>query len=161
MTADFRRNIFFAETVFPALALLRYDKYIFLVRERRNMYQAFMIRGRHAAGDSPIAGECLPAPEILCAFAARLAASAFGVAASEISLRGRSTRRVSTARQTGMYLAHTTVGLPLTKVAEYFGRDRTTAAHACRLIEDRRDDSAFDGIVSELEDLLRAICGVA
>jgi chromosomal replication initiation ATPase DnaA len=58
-----------------------------------------------------------------------------------------------------MYLAHTAAGLPLTKVAEYFGRDRTTAAHACRLIEDRRDDRKFDAELAELEDLLRAICG--
>ncbi|MBS4084096.1 MAG: DNA replication initiation ATPase, partial [Rhizobiales bacterium] len=73
----------------------------------------------------------------------------------------RSSRRVSTARQIGMYLAHTAGGLPLAKVAEYFGRDRSTAAHACRLIEDRRDDRKFDAELSELEDLLYAICGVA
>lgn len=99
--------------------------------------------------------------EVACALAARLAASTSGVAACEVVSHRRSSRRVSTARQIGMYLAHTTAGLPLTKVAEYFGRDRTTAAHACRLIEDRRDDRKFDAELSELEDLLRAICGAA
>jgi chromosomal replication initiation ATPase DnaA len=97
-------------------------------------------------------------PEILCALAVRLAASASGVAATEIAKR-RSSRRVSTVRQIGMYLAHTAAGLPLTTVAEYFGRDRTTAAHACRLIEDRRDDRKFDAELAELEDLFRAIFG--
>lgn len=101
------------------------------------------------------------APELACALAIRLASSAFGVATTEISSGRRSSRRVSTARQTGMYLAHTAAGLPLTKVAEYFGRDRTTAAHACRLIEDRRDDSKFDDELIELENLMRAICEAA
>ncbi len=90
-----------------------------------------------------------------------MAAGASGVAAAEIVSSRRSTRRVSTARQIGMYLAHTVAGLPLTKVAEYFGRDRTTAAHACRLIEDRRDDEAFDKEMTELENLLLSICGAS
>lgn len=98
--------------------------------------------------------------DMTCALAVRLAASAAGVAASEVVTSRRSSRRVSSARQIGMYLAHTAAGLPLTIVAKYFGRDRTTAAHACRLIEDRRDDRKFDAELSELEDLLRAICGV-
>lgn len=107
-----------------------------------------------------VRGTSIP-PDVTCALAARLAASASGVAASEVVSSRRLSRRVSTARQIGMYLAHTAAGLPLTKVAAYFGRDRTTAAHACRLIEDRRDDRAFDAELSELEDLLRAICGAA
>ena len=74
--------------------------------------------------------------EMTCAIALRLAARSSGVPASEIVASRRVSRRVSTARQIGMYLAHTAAGLPLAKVAEYFGRDRTTAAHACRLIED-------------------------
>lgn len=99
--------------------------------------------------------------DVTCALAARLAASASGVAAADVVSSRRSSRRVSTARQIGMYLAHTTAGLSLTKVAAYYGRDRTTAVHACRLIEDRRDDRKFDAELTELEDLLCAICGVA
>lgn len=108
-----------------------------------------------------VAGRISMPSEITCALAARLAASASGVAASEIVSSRRVSRRVSTARQIGMYLAHTTAGLPLAKVAAYFGRDRTTAAHACRLIEDRRDDRKFDAELAEIEDLLRTICGAA
>lgn len=103
--------------------------------------------------------ELPPSASVLCSLAARLAASAIGVPASEISLSRRSSRRVSAARQLGIYLAHTAAGLPLVKVAEFFGRDRTTAAHACRLIEDRRDDRGFDAELNELEDLLRTFCG--
>lgn len=99
--------------------------------------------------------------DVVCALAARLAASASGVSAADVISAKRSSRLVSSARQVGMYLAHTAAGLPLTKVAEYFGRDRTTAAYACRLIEDRRDDRKFDAELVELEDLLRAIYGAA
>jgi chromosomal replication initiation ATPase DnaA len=98
--------------------------------------------------------------DLTCALAARLAASVSGVPVSDVESNRRS-RRVSTARQIGMYLAHTAAGLPLTKVAAHFGRDRTTAAHACRLIEDRRDDRKFDAELAELENLLRVICGLA
>lgn len=112
----------------------------------------FRGQGRSSSG----ANDCFPA--MLCALAARLAAGVSGITASEI-ISGRSTRRASRARQIGMYLAHTAAGLPLTKVAEYFGRDRTTAAHACRLVEDRRDDRRFDAELAELETLLQAICG--
>lgn len=115
-----------------------------------------MMHGAAKSGAEPP-----PSASALCSLAARLAASAIGVPASEISLSRRSSRRVSTARQLGIYLAHTAAGLPLAKVAELFGRDRTTAAHACRLIEDRRDDRRFDAELSELEDLLRTFCGGA
>jgi chromosomal replication initiation ATPase DnaA len=109
-------------------------------------------------GFSASGGTSIP-PDITCALAARLAAIAFGVAATELVSSRRVSRQVSTARQIGMYLAHTAAGLSLTTVAGYFGRDRTTAAYACRLVEDRRDDKKFDAELTEIEDLLRAICG--
>jgi hypothetical protein len=101
------------------------------------------------------------APAALCALAARLAAISAGVAVSEIVSCDRTSRRVSTARQIGIYLAHVTAGLPLVTVAGHFRRDRTTAAHACRLIEDRRDDEKFDAELNGLEELLREFCGAA
>jgi hypothetical protein len=101
------------------------------------------------------------APAALCALAARLAAVSAGVAVSEILSCARTSRRVSAARQIGIYLAHVTAGLPLVTVARHFHRDRTTAAHACRLIEDRRDDKAFDAELNGIEDLLREFCGAA
>ena len=53
-----------------------------------------------------------------------------------------------------MYLAHVEGGLSLTDVGQHFHRDRTTVAHACRLIETRRDDPNFDRIVQLLEWIL-------
>ncbi|AZO78661.1 hypothetical protein B5U98_26135 [Bosea sp. Tri-39] len=64
---------------------------------------------------------------------------------------GRGTRRIAFARQLAMYLTHVGFGLTLTEVGACFERDRTTVRHACALVEDRRDQPAFDFAVSALE----------
>lgn len=64
---------------------------------------------------------------------------------------GRGPRKVAFARQLAMYLTHVGFGLNLTEVGVCFERDRTTVRHACSLIEDRRDQPAFDLAVSALE----------
>ncbi len=48
------------------------------------------------------------------------------------------------ARQVAMYLAHVIFGLTLTQTGRLFARDRTTVAHGCGVVEDRRDDPVFD-----------------
>ena len=50
-----------------------------------------------------------------------------------------------------MYLAHVACGLSFTDVGLLFSRDRTTVAHACRVVEDRRDDPVFDRALELLE----------
>ncbi|HEV7329246.1 MAG TPA: helix-turn-helix domain-containing protein [Bosea sp. (in: a-proteobacteria)] len=64
---------------------------------------------------------------------------------------GRGPRRIAFARQLAMYLTHVGFGLTLTEVGACFARDRTTVRHACALVEDRRDQPAFDLAVSALE----------
>lgn len=59
------------------------------------------------------------------------------------------------ARQAAMYLAHVACGLTLTEVGHIFGRDRTTVAHACAVVEDRRDDAVLDRALELLEGVLR------
>ena len=54
-----------------------------------------------------------------------------------------------------MYLAHVGCGLTYSEVGRLFGRDRTTASYACRLIEDRRDDPDFDASLDLLEEEVR------
>ena len=56
-----------------------------------------------------------------------------------------------------MYLAHVTFGLSYSEIARAFGRDRTTAAHACRLVEERWDDPAVDAVLGSLEDACSAL----
>ena len=60
------------------------------------------------------------------------------------------------ARQVAMYLAHVAGGLTFTQAARLYGRNRTTAAHACRQVEQRRDDPMFDRILDLLERCVRA-----
>lgn len=67
--------------------------------------------------------------------------------------RGRAD--LALARQVAMYLCHVVTGMTLTEIGRRFGRDRTTAAHACRLIEDRRDDLNFDRQITMLEDAVQ------
>ena len=68
-------------------------------------------------------------------------------------LRGptRGSARTAFARQVAMYLAHIGCGVSLTEVGQLFERDRTTVAHACGLVEDRRDDPDFDNRLDHLE----------
>ncbi len=74
------------------------------------------------------------------------------------------TRRCSTttarARQLAMYLAHVVLGESLTDIGAAFGRDRTTVSYACNLIEDMRDDVAFDREVTDLEMRLQTMAGL-
>lgn len=80
-----------------------------------------------------------------------LVASAFGIAGGDLTAPARGTASVAVARQVAMYLAHTQLRLSLTLAGDFFGRDRTTAAHACRRVEERRDDPRFDAIIACLE----------
>lgn len=75
------------------------------------------------------------------------------ISALRTSTRGRA--NVALARQTAMYLTHVVCGLSLTEVGRLFERDRTTVAHACALIEDRRDDALFDQLLELLERIAR------
>lgn len=61
------------------------------------------------------------------------------------------------ARQLAMYLAHVVKGISLTAIGAAFGRDRTTVSYACGLIEDLRDDPAFDAELDRLENLLKDV----
>lgn len=55
-----------------------------------------------------------------------------------------------------MYLAHVAFRLSFTQVGQLFGRDRTTVAHACGVIEDLRDDQIIDRALTVLADALTA-----
>jgi chromosomal replication initiation ATPase DnaA len=76
---------------------------------------------------------------------------AFAVPVGELTATSRRPPSVAFARQSAMYLAHVTLGLSYSEIGRAFGRDRTTAAHACRLVEDRRDDPAIDALMASLE----------
>jgi chromosomal replication initiation ATPase DnaA len=88
-------------------------------------------------------------------FACDAVAFAFGC---DAHLQGttRGTSATAFARQAAMYLTHVAFGMSLQRVAIAFARDRSTVSYACRTVEDRRDDAAFDDLLDQLEASLRA-----
>jgi chromosomal replication initiation ATPase DnaA len=84
-------------------------------------------------------------------------ASTFGVGRERLWRPVRGSPPEAFARQVAMYLAHVECGLSLTEVGRLFARDRTTVAHACGLVEDRRDEPAFDRALELLEGVLRLL----
>jgi hypothetical protein len=81
----------------------------------------------------------------------------FGVAHDELHRISRGRAKVALARQVAMYLAHVACRLSLTDAGKLFNRDRTTVAHACAVIEDRRDDPLFDRALDLLEWAVAAL----
>ena len=76
------------------------------------------------------------------------------VSVEELCAPNRGNARVSFARQVAMYLMHVGWGLSLGEVARAFGREKSTAAHACQKIEELRDVPAFDRQMAQLEVVL-------
>ncbi len=92
----------------------------------------------------------------LCETAALATAAAFALPVGELHATTRRSSYVAFARQSAMYLSHVSFGVSLSEIGRAFGRDRTTAAHACQLVEDRRDDPAVDAVLASLE----GACGI-
>jgi chromosomal replication initiation ATPase DnaA len=84
-------------------------------------------------------------------------AAVFEVDVYDLRASTRRSTRTAFARQVAMYLAHVVCGLSLTEVGTLFARDRTTAAHACRVVEDRRDDPELAGRLEHLERAVAAL----
>lgn len=76
------------------------------------------------------------------------------VSVGDLLRASRGKADICLSRQKAMYLMHTVFSSPYHTVAEFFGRDRTTVAHACRLVEDMRDAEEFDKQLEAMENLL-------
>lgn len=81
-------------------------------------------------------------------------AHVYGVPLEALLAGTRRDRQAAEARQVAMYLAHVVCRMNKSSVARAFGRDRTTAHHACRRIEDLREDPDQDRLLAWLEVLL-------
>lgn len=88
-------------------------------------------------------------------------AAAFRVPLAELRAVTRRHAHTALARQTAMYLAHVEFGLNFSEIGRAFGRDRTTAAHACRRIEDRRTEPQLDAALASLAHVLRRDLAIA
>ncbi len=92
--------------------------------------------------------------EFLRAFLVQAVGCVFEVDAAHLLAPTRGCAANARARQVLMYLAHVACGLTLTDVGCLFDRDRTTVAHACRVVEDGREDEEFDSAVEIVERLV-------
>jgi chromosomal replication initiation ATPase DnaA len=87
-------------------------------------------------------------------------AHVLGVTLRDMRTRSR-TPRAALARQVAMYLSHVVLGMSFTQIADAFGRERSTAFHAMRHVEDLRDDPELDRTLLYLESLVRTAVGDA
>ncbi len=92
--------------------------------------------------------------------AVSLVAFALGQRAEDILAEGRGRPAVSFARHVAMYLCHTAMGMSLSRVGRAFEKDRSTVAHGCHQVENRRDDPDFDSWIEQLEDGLQSVSGL-
>jgi chromosomal replication initiation ATPase DnaA len=88
----------------------------------------------------------------------QLVMRAFGIDLPTLISDRRGRAPVAFARQVAIYLSHVHLRMSLTVAARLFRRDRTTAGHACRRVEDRRDDPEVDrrieAVATALEGLI-------
>lgn len=110
------------------------------------------------AGGSIEAAAYLPAPGL--GLAELLVARHYRLPLDALQGTTRGGPRVAEARQVAMYLGHVVFRLGSAEIARGFGRDRTTARHACRRVEQRREDPTFDRRVTTLEQVLRELVRV-
>jgi hypothetical protein len=71
---------------------------------------------------------------------------------SEEDILNGQSREACTARRIAYSITRNAFAMSLARVAIAFGRDRSSIAHACRRLEDQRDDLAFDYWMTALEN---------
>lgn len=92
--------------------------------------------------------------DAVCGLCVKTVSMALDMPLRRLQASSRSSAEAALARQIAMYLCHTIFSLLLTEIGIYFQRDRTTVAYACSLVEDKRDEMAFDVLLEQLESLL-------
>jgi len=78
----------------------------------------------------------------------------FGTPHLDLASRKRGGSELCLARQISMYLMNVIYGISLTRIGRVFNRDRSTASHACNVIEDYREDPLLDEKIEKLERFL-------
>jgi hypothetical protein len=96
-----------------------------------------------------------------CRIVRQMTAELVMLLGDRILLRRDRRRFACHVRQIAMYVCHVSLQVSLSDIGQAFGRDRTTVGHACHVVEDRRDDPAFDDFVSTVERLVTTVFGLA
>jgi chromosomal replication initiation ATPase DnaA len=79
------------------------------------------------------------------------------IAGHRVQMRRDRRRTLCHVRQIAMYVCHVALQIPILDIGVAFGRDRTTVSHACHVVEDRRDDPAYDEFVAAVERTVNSI----
>ncbi len=108
-----------------------------------------------------VSAERIPQPESILETITRCVARDFGIDPRALLAPTRGAPRVAFARQVAMYLAHVGFAQTFAAIGRMFHRDRTTVAHACRVVEDGRDDDRLDRRLAALERACRGLPGGA
>ncbi|AYD00160.1 transposase [Neorhizobium sp. NCHU2750] len=98
----------------------------------------------------------LPARTV-CRIVSQITAEMLGLLNDRVLVRRDRRRPACHVRQISMYVCHVALQMSFSDIGAAFGRDRTTVGHACHVVEDRRDDAAFDEFVSLIERLSTAV----
>jgi chromosomal replication initiation ATPase DnaA len=96
------------------------------------------------------ADEIIEADRARARLVMHLVAGTLSVPVSRMAGPSRGARE-ATARILSYYVTRTAFGMSLSRVAAAFRRDRSTIAHGCNRMEDKRDDPRFDRWVEALE----------
>jgi hypothetical protein len=113
-----------------------------------------------AAAEFPRFGASLPLRTV-CRIVRQLIGELVCLFADRVMLRRDRRRLACHVRQISMYVCHVALQIPMHDIGEALGRDRTTVGHACHVVEDRRDDPAFDEFVSAAERMVTTVFGIS
>jgi hypothetical protein len=100
-------------------------------------------------------------PKPTCRIVLQLVSEMVFLFGDRVMVRRDRRRLAAHSRQIAMYVCHVALSISVDDIAASFGRERSTVAHACHLVEDRRDDPAYEDFVSAVERMVTAIFGDA
>jgi hypothetical protein len=98
----------------------------------------------------------LPMP-VACRIVRHLTTEMVMLIGDRVPLRRDMRHDLCHTRQIAMYLCHVVLQISQSDIALAFGRNRSTVSHACHIVEDRRDEQAFDDFISAVERMLIAV----
>ncbi len=117
----------------------------------------------YAIGAVPLVADARPSypaslpARIVCRIVSRITAETISLLSDRVIVRNERRRPSCHVRQISMYVCHVALQMSFSDIGAAFGRDRTTVGHACHVVEDRRDDPAFDEFVSAIERMATAV----
>jgi hypothetical protein len=98
-------------------------------------------------------------PKPTCRIVFQLVSEMVFLFGDRVLVRRDRRRLAAHSRQIAMYVCHVALSISVDDIAASFGRERSTVAHACHLVEDRRDNPAYEDFVSAVERMVTAIFG--